>query len=149
MDYLEDILVPIFICVVLPVALVWLSTWGGRNKVNRRSQVLIEAIKANPNIGGKSLVDLLNDEDKRSNSPEAILQNRLQRGLMWSLIGVAMFVLALICTNPMSDSRLVLLFASCVSIAVGVAFLVTFFFQKRRMAMGYDRADDDKENGPE
>ena len=47
---LEAILIPLGVCVALPVLIVWLVYRSRTNKDNRRAEVLIEAIKANGGI---------------------------------------------------------------------------------------------------
>ena len=47
MEELVTILVPIFLCVVLPVAIVAIIYWEKINSTNKRTQVLIKAIEAN------------------------------------------------------------------------------------------------------
>ena len=43
---MEDFLVPIFICVVLPVAIVWLVARTKQNETNRKAEIMLKAIEA-------------------------------------------------------------------------------------------------------
>ena len=56
---MEGILVPIFICVVLPVAIVAIIYWERVNNDNKRTQVLIKAIEANNDIDADKLAEAL------------------------------------------------------------------------------------------
>ena len=62
-DELTGILVPIFICVVLPVTCVWLVVRKFINADNRRSEVIIEAIKANSGIDADKLAEAMAAQD--------------------------------------------------------------------------------------
>ena len=42
-----DVLVPIFVCVVLPVAIVGIYYWSQINDENKRAEILMKAIEAN------------------------------------------------------------------------------------------------------
>ena len=42
-----DVLVPIFVCVVLPVAIVGIYYWSQINAENKRAEILMKAIAAN------------------------------------------------------------------------------------------------------
>lgn len=42
---MEDILLPIFICVVLPVMIVWLVTRAKQNETNKKAEIMLKAIE--------------------------------------------------------------------------------------------------------
>ena len=47
---MDKILVPIFICVVLPVTIVWLITRARQNETNRKTEVMLKAIEAGATV---------------------------------------------------------------------------------------------------
>ena len=77
MEELVTILVPIFLCVVLPVAIVAIIYWEKINSTNKRTQVLIKAIEANNGINADKLAEALSGQRK---SAKEILNGRLLRG---------------------------------------------------------------------
>ena len=50
LDFAEDILKPIGICVVLPIIIVWLNMRRKTNETNRRTEVLLAALEKNPDM---------------------------------------------------------------------------------------------------
>lgn len=58
------VLVPIFICVVLPVAIVAIVFAAMSNRDNKRSQVLIKAIESNSGLDAAKLVEALQTPQK-------------------------------------------------------------------------------------
>ena len=50
MESIIAVLIPIFICVVLPVLIVWIVFRATMNNDNKRAEVLIKAIEANNGI---------------------------------------------------------------------------------------------------
>ena len=47
---MRDIIVPIGICVVLPVMLVWLVTRVRRNEIDKKTEVMLKAIESGATI---------------------------------------------------------------------------------------------------
>ena len=43
---MEDILLPIFMCVVMPVAIVWLVMRAKQNETNKMAEIMLKAIEA-------------------------------------------------------------------------------------------------------
>ena len=43
---MEDIILPIFICVVMPVAIVWLVMRAKQNETNKMAEIMLKAIEA-------------------------------------------------------------------------------------------------------
>ena len=50
MEALEDILVPLGLCCILPIVLVWLSVKRRMNETNARTQIVMAAIEKNPDM---------------------------------------------------------------------------------------------------
>ena len=82
---MTGILVPIFICVVLPVAIVLIVFLYNMNSDNKRAQVLIKAIEANKDIDTDKLAEAFS---KPRRSPREILNLRLLRGSIFTLCGL-------------------------------------------------------------
>ena len=43
---MEDIILPIFMCVVMPVAIVWLVMRAKQNETNKMAEIMLKAIEA-------------------------------------------------------------------------------------------------------
>ena len=130
-----DILLPISICVILPVAIVLIKALAKVNADNRRSQVLIKAIEADNSIDADRLAEAMRAPQK---SAQEVLYGRLLRGCIFTFIGVAL-LLAAICASasgiPFEDDPVCVptVFGG-MSLAVGAAYLVVFFVSRRQIS---------------
>lgn len=84
MEYMEDILVPIAICCVLPIVVVWLYIRESINASRDRTRIVLAAIEKNPNLDVEELI--------RKMSPKSVLLKekllkKQQRAMLSSLLG--------------------------------------------------------------
>lgn len=122
---LIEILVPIGICVILPLGIFWLYYRAQMNKENKRTEIIMKALESNSNIDTDSLVKAL---ENTSQTPQGIRYARLQRGCQYTLLGIALCVVFLI-SNGMeidSDMAFLMIFAGAASIAVGISYLIVY-----------------------
>ena len=75
MNGMEDILVPLGVCVVLPVMLVWLVMRHKTNETNRRTEIVLAAIKNNSDIDVEEFL-------KKLNPPQKSVKEKLMQKLM-------------------------------------------------------------------
>ncbi|MGM9827456.1 MAG: DUF6249 domain-containing protein [Muribaculaceae bacterium] len=129
-----DILVPISICVVLPVAIVLIIFMTAMNSDNKRAKVLIKAIEANNNIDADKLAAAL---AKPRKTPLEILNKRLLRGCMFTFIGIALIIVALVSlasgTEFANDSVTVPMILGGALLAIGLSYLVVYFVTRKQV----------------
>lgn len=126
------IIVPIAICVILPVCVVALITHTVTNGDNRRAQVLIKALESNNEIDTSKLAEAM---ARQNRSPREILNLRLLRGCIFACLGLACAVIAGITTtlpDDYSDLMLTLVFGSGIGLAVGIAYLVVWAITRKQ-----------------
>ncbi len=127
-------LVPIFVCVVLPVAVVLISALTKMNSENKRTQIIIKAIESNNDVDVDKLVESFKRPQKTARE---ILNLRLLRGSIFSLIGLGMMAIAIF--NYLSGAELesdpvaVLLVSGGASLAVGISYLVVYFVSRKQV----------------
>lgn len=132
---LVQLLVPIFICVVLPVAIVWILNRKSMNRTNKNAEVLLKAIESNPNIDLDKLVTSLGT----SMSPRELLHKRLLNGCIYSLLGLAIMTMTLIECHVISnfntaidsDLEFILLTVAGSCLAIGIGYLITWFVTRK------------------
>lgn len=129
---MEHVLVPIFICVVLPVAIVLIFGIVSMNSDNKRAQILIKAIEANNSIDADKLAEAL---QKPKKSPREILNRRLLCGCIFALIGLFLCIVGIVnlCSGAYLGSDIVtrpLIFGG-LSVAVGISFLIVYFVSRK------------------
>lgn len=123
-------LVPISVCVLLPVLVIWLWTRMKTNNNNKRSEVLLEAIRNNNNIDANKLAEVL-EQDKKT--ALEILHSRLLYGCRYSFIGIAMLICSYVSQLKDSDRDIWynLLVVGCIVLAIGISFLVVYFVTRK------------------
>ncbi len=132
---MTGILVPIFICVVLPVAIVLIVFLYNMNSDNKRAQVLIKAIEANKDIDTDKLAEAFS---KPRRSPREILNLRLLRGSIFTLCGLGFVIFGLVglandFTIRMEPVMIPMICgASC--LAVGISYLIVCFVTRKQLA---------------
>lgn len=130
---MNDIILPLCICVVLPIAVVLITSLTKINADNKRSQVIIKAIEANKDIDADKLVESLKNSQK---TPREILNRRLQRGTMYSIIGVMLLIVGgingAIGASIDDDGVAIPLIAGGIAIAIGVSNLITYRVSRKQ-----------------
>ena len=137
---MEDIFVPLGVCVVLPVLVVWLVMRAATNSDNKRAAVLIEAIKNNADLDANKLAEAFG---KKPKTPEQIYQRRLLSGALFTLVGIASGIVSCFYNSPEDvDVRKFFIIVAAFAIAIGVAFLIVVALTHKSLK---DNCDDTKE----
>lgn len=121
---LKDILVPIFVCCVLPVSIVLIIYLTYVNADNKRAQVLIKAIESGNVMDTDKLAEALKKPQK---SAREILNLRLLRGCIFSLIGVSIIVTSLFIDMPKA------ILVGALSLAIGLSYLIVWFVSRKHV----------------
>ena len=134
MEALEDILVPLGLCCILPIVLVWLSVKRRMNETNARTQIVMAAIEKNPDMDVEELMKKISPKQK-------LLKEKLLSKLLWGCITTFLGISFLACAvyvdymGGMSSNDLRMLYlAGAIILGVGVAFLINYFVGKKMLA---------------
>lgn len=124
---LVETLIPIGVAVVLPVAIVAIVFKSALASDRNRKEIILAALEKNPNLDVEDLVKRM----KKSNKliKEKLLA-RLERGCLCCLMGVA-FVLLYFFLSVQNEF---LIITGPALIAIGIAFLVSYFVGRRMLA---------------
>ncbi len=129
-----DILVPISICVILPVSIVLIVFIAAMNSDNKRANILIKAIESNNGIDADKLAESL---QKPKKTEREILNMRLLRGCIFSLVGLALVITGLVNlatgSDFSSDPVSVPVMFGGIAIAVGISYLIVYRVSRRQM----------------
>lgn len=133
-------LVPIFICVVLPVSVVLISALKNMHNENKRSEVLLKAIEANNSIDADKLAQAL---AKPRLTPRELLNLRLLRGCLFGFTGICLIIAGLIgLANNVpfeADQVSVPIIFGAPFLAIGLSYIVVYFVTRKQV-------DDKKED---
>ncbi len=129
-----DIFVPLGICVVLPVMIVWLVMRTRQNETNKKTEIMLKAIEAGATIDA-DFFKAQYDQRAPKTMKEKLL-NRLAAGCVCTFIGIAAVVVCFILEAKLGwtgDGNFILIFGA-ISAAIGLSFLLVFFVGKNMLA---------------
>jgi len=101
------------------------------NNDNKRADVLIKAIENNANIDAEKLAEALG---KQQISAKELLNRRLLRGCMFTILGVAFSIIALTFSAAPEDMQFISYILAALSFAVGIAYLIVYFVTRNTTA---------------
>lgn len=127
MFWLTQLLVPLGVCVALPVLVVWIYYRSVTNRDNKNAEIIIKAIECNSTIDADKLVAALGKQEK---TPAEVLQVRLLRGCMFTLLGIAAAVIAALVYRA-EDFFAFSILTSGFCLAVGLAYLIVYFVTRK------------------
>lgn len=119
-----EIIVPIGVCVVLPVMVVWLVFRSRNHIVDRKADVLLKAIENGQDIDP----EIFSTDNKSGRSLKMNLLGKLQAGIILVIMGAGLFAGAIVV--PGKDSLFII---ASILLALGIGFCVAFFVGKKWM----------------
>lgn len=128
MFWLVQILVPIGVAVVLPIAIVAIVFRSALASERNRKEIVLAVLEKNPDIDVEQLMKNLKKSEKLIKEK---LLARLERGCACCLMGVAFMVLYFFLGVQGEDFITVV---GAALIAIGIAFLVSYFVGRRMLA---------------
>ena len=128
MFWLVQILVPIGVAVVLPIAIVAIVFRSALASERNRKEIVLAVLEKNPDLDVEDLVKRMKKSEKLIKEK---LLARLERGCLCCLMGVA-FMLLYFFLGVQSEDLIVVVGAAL--IAIGIAFLVSYFVGRRMLA---------------
>lgn len=132
MDF--QFLIPIGICVVLPVMIVWLVMRRRQHEMDRKTEVMLKAIEA----GAKIDAGFFTGHQEALTIKERLLK-RLTSACVTSLLGLFMLVGGVLCGEGMGWDLLdspafILTIPGGVLLAIGIALFIVYFVGKKMLA---------------
>ena len=130
---MDHILVPIGICVVLPVMIVWLINRTRQNETNRKTEIMLKAIEAGATIDA-DFFKTQQDQKGPKTIKERLLKS-LTGGCVFTLMGVAFTIIGLVNRGmaASNDSFTIPCAFGGILFAIGVALLIVFFVGKKML----------------
>lgn len=142
---ISEVAVPISICVVLPVAIVLIRAFTKINSENKRAEVIIKAIEADNSIDANDLAESLK---KPRYSDREILNFRLLRGCIFTLVGLLLLLVGiinlLVGSDFSSDPVSVPMMFGGGSLAIGISYLIVYFVTRRQVVDSVEKTTSDR-----
>ena len=123
---MEDILIPISICVVLPVMIVWLVSRRRQNETNRKAEIMLKIIESGASID----TNLFMEQQKNKTIKERLLKP-LAGGCIFLLTGIAVLLVNI---GNSTDCGRNLVLPGAILAAIGLALLIVFFIGHKMLA---------------
>ncbi len=136
-----EIIVPIGVCVVLPVLIVWLAMRARMNKDNAQKEILLAAIEKNPDLNIAQFIESMNQQKKLLKEK---LLNKMLAGMISLFIGLGLTVMALIMSyaGGGNDNFIYTVgIGGAVCIAVGIAFLINYSVGRKFLAKDIEKEE--------
>ena len=132
-----ELLVPIGVCVVLPIMVVWMVMRNRQNETNRKAEIMLKAIESGSNVD----LSALNTEPvKKVKTVKQQLLGRLTGACVTSLLGVAMIVASLFTSKDPSfflfdaEDMGGMVMMGSILIAIGIALFIVYFVGKKMLS---------------
>lgn len=139
---MEGILVPIFICCVLPIAIVFIIFGSSVSQKRTNAKVLMEALRHVDHVDVNRLADQLNMKENRKNDPVSTLHRRLLHGCVGTLSGIGLASIIPLLSEPgpleMSDTQIFLALCAIISFCIGIGNLVVYFVTRKQVPRNRD-----------
>ena len=138
---MEDILVnfglPVFICVVLPVSIVWRIARTRQQETNKKAEIMLKAIEAGVPVDMTQFEPA--KKQKASKSIKQDLLEKLNGACITGRMGIGFLTLGILRTLNWEFGRHVFmnkfwLPAGCVLLAVGIGLFISYFAGKKLLA---------------
>ena len=129
MDF--DILVPLGICVVLPVMIVWLVTRARQNETNKKTEIMLKAIESGATIDANFF-----KEKQGAKTIKERLLKRLTGACIFTLMGVVFTVIGFVNKDMMTEMTLSFTIPCIfggIFFAIGIGLLIVFFVGKKML----------------
>jgi hypothetical protein len=133
-----DQLLPLGVCVVLPVMIVWLVMRTRQNETNKKTEIMLKAIESGATVD----TEFFKSQQKGQKTIKERLLGRLTGASIMTLLGVALLVIAVVFGNSyapdgwnFSDSPApVFAVIGGILLAIGLALFAVFFAGKKMLA---------------
>ena len=131
---LVGLLIPLGICVVLPVLIVWLVTRTRQNETDKKTEIMLKAIEAGATIDA----EFFKDAQRKQKSTKERLLNRFIWGCTTSILGVGLAALGIIQWvnwngTTSNDSFVVPLIFAGIFLAIGIALVMGFLVGRKML----------------
>ncbi len=126
-------LTPIFICVVLPVAIVWMTMQTAKFRESKRTEVLLKAIESGKDLDANMIANAMAKPRKEPRTPRELLNMRLCVGSVFTMIGA--FLTTIVFCFLWGDEKSLVIFGgiSSILLAIGLGFLITYFATRKQV----------------
>lgn len=130
MHNIDQLLMAISICVVMPVWIVWIVFRHKTNETKERANLIMKALEKDAEVDIKELLKLLSS----AKSPKENVIGKLFNGCASSIVGIGAIAIAVLYYfefEGMNDSTMMLGTAGIFALGYGIASLCSYYTGKK------------------
>ena len=144
---LGTVIIPLGICVVLPVACVCLFVYMKNHEINKRTEILLAAIEKNVDIDVDVFFRKL--ADSQQTLKERILK-KLTQGLLFSAVGLGLLCVSVwrLFDGFATDLWYVILFIAAISLFIGISYIIVYVISKKELAKELEQEENNRKAIP-
>ena len=144
---MENILIPIFICVVLPIFIVWLVTRARQHETDKKTEVMLKAIESGAQIDP----ELFKTKQPRTRGIKEELLDKFTGACVTSFMGIGFLVISFLSSNNTGWANGLWFIktaplAGAILLAVGAALFLSYLVGKRTLAKEIEAEEKKLEN---
>lgn len=126
---LTELLVPIGVCVALPISIVYLILKRKIISENNKKEIILAALEKNADVNIEELV-------KKTSAPDKLLKEKLLKKLQWGLMTIVLSIGLFMYAIFVGDAGELKLYVigSVALLAIGVSLLFTYLMGKKMLA---------------
>lgn len=138
MNFWMNFMLPVAVCVILPVLIVFIIGRVRKNETDRKAEIMLKALET-----GATLDPNFFKTAKKKKSVKQELLEKLNGALITGLMGLAFLLLQFLGGADTSFSSF-LPFAGAVMLAVGIGLFVSYYVGKKMLAKEIE--EEEKQN---
>ena len=133
---MQSVLLPILVCVVLPIAIVWFITRTRQHEIDKKTEILLKAIESGVEIDPA----LFKSRQPRTRGIKEELMDKFTGACVTSFMGIAFLVISFLGLNNPELAKGGLWFirtapmAGAILLAIGCALFLSYLVSKRTLA---------------
>lgn len=136
---MEEILIPILVCVVLPITIVWIVSRTRQNETNKKAEIMLKAIESGAQVDPNYFKPSGKQAKKQTLLIKQDLLDKLTGACITGFIGLGFVTLGVIrAVNPSFGGGLWMcewwLPAGGILLAVGLGLFISYYVGKNMLA---------------
>ena len=128
-EILDDFILPVSICVILPCLIVFIVQWARRNEMNRKTEVALKAIEKGIQVDPDFFAS-----GKKTKTRKEKLFRKMKDGMVCMAFGVVSFLCAFIDSETIGIDSGLLYIGGAFFLMIGAANIAAYFIGRKHFA---------------
>lgn len=144
-EIFKDFLLPLFVCVVLPVMIVFLVQFYRSRNLARKAEIIKAAIEKGVQIDAATMNELFRDNAMLDSRPvrkktvARTLLDKLTKGIIMFLVGLSIILIVALTDTFAGDGSAFLYIIGAIFSVIGIGFIVFFVVGRKMLPEDEDR----------